>query len=118
MVAEKRHDIGVLLALGVRPKAVCYAFYLAALQLAVLGAGIGWILGWVVLSLINPASDWLGVPLYPMDVIYAERAPISYDVRIPLSFMGIVTVIALVAATLPAIRAARLDPITTLRENA
>jgi ABC-type lipoprotein release transport system permease subunit len=117
VVAEKRHDIGVLLAMGVRPKTICGAFYLAACQLALVGAGLGWAIGWLVLSLINPASDLIGIPLYPMDVIYAERAPISYDLRIPLSFMGIVTVIALIAATVPALRAARLNPITTLREN-
>ena len=117
IVAERRHDIGVLLAMGVKPGVICRAFYVAAIKLSILGTCIGWILGWTILIALNPVSDLIGVPLYPMDVIYTDRAPISFNPLIPLSFMGLILSIALLAATLPAIRAMRLDPVDTLREN-
>ena len=116
IVAERRHDIGVLLALGVSPRTIAGAFHLAALVIAIAGAVVGWGIGWGVMSLINPIGNALDMPLYPMDVIYTESAPISYDPFIPISFTIIVATIAQIAASIPAMRASNIDPVVTLRE--
>ncbi len=115
LVAEKRHDIGVLLGLGARRRTITAAFLIAGITCCVLGGVLGWGLGWGVLAAINPLSRWLGVPLFPQDVFYTPEAPTSYDPLIPLLFIGAMTVIGLVAVALPAWRAGRIDPVETLR---
>ena len=117
MVAELRHDIGVLRGLGARRRDLSGAFLIAGLA-ACLGGGIlGWILGWGVLAGLNPFSRMTGIALFPQDVIYTPEAPTSFAWWIPPLFIGSMTVIGLIAVALPAWRAARVDPVQTLREG-
>ena len=117
MVAEKRHDIGVLLGIGAQPRAIAGAFLIAGTTCCVLGGVLGWALGWGALAGLNPLSKRLGVPLFPQDVFYTPNAPTSYDPLIPLLFIGIMTFIGLAAVALPAWRAARIQPVDILREG-
>ena len=118
LVAEKRHDIGVLLGLGARRRDIAGAFLLAGLAACVLGGLFGWALGWGVLSALNPLSRALNMPLFPQDIIYTPEAPTSYDPLIPLFFVGVMSVVGLIAVALPAWRAARIQPVDILREGA
>ena len=118
MVAEKRHDIGVLLGLGARRRAISGAFLFAGLAACLLGGVLGWALGWGALAALNPLSRWLNMPLFPQDVIYTPEAPTSFDPTFPLLFIGIMSLIGLLAVALPAWRAARIQPVDILREGA
>ncbi len=117
LVAEKRHDIGVLLGLGARRTTIVAAFLGIALALCLIGGICGWILGWGTLALLNPVSLWLGVPLFPQEFMYTPEAPVSFNPLIPLTYVGMITVIGLFAAFLPAWQAGRIDPIDTIREH-
>ncbi len=118
LVAEKRHDIGVLLGLGVRRRQIAGAFLVAGAA-ACLGGGLcGWVLGWLVLWGLNPASRFFNIPLFPQDVIYTPEAPTSFDPLVPLFFIAVATVVGLLAVALPAWRATRIQPVDTLREGA
>jgi lipoprotein-releasing system permease protein len=118
LVAEKRHDIGVLLGIGARRSDIAGAFVLAGLAACLFGGLGGWALGWLGLAVLNPLSKALGVPLFPQDVLYTPEAPISWNVWIPLGFIGVMSTIGLLAVLLPAWRASRIDPISILREGA
>ncbi len=118
LVAEKRHDIGVLLGIGARRRDIAGAFILAGLAACVLGGLCGWALGWGAVAALNPLSKALGVPLFPQDVMYLPEAPTSYNPLIPLFFMGIMTVVGLLAVAIPAWRASRVVPVDILREGA
>ena len=117
LVAEKRHDIGVLLGLGARRRDIAGAFLLAGLAACVLGGISGWMLGWGVLAGLNPLSKALNMPLFPQDVIYTPEAPTSFDPLIPLFFIGVMSVVGVIAVALPAWRAARIVPVDILREG-
>jgi len=117
MVVEKRHDIGTLLGIGARPRSVAAAFLLAGLTVCLIGGALGWALGWGLLALINPFGDWTGVDLFPQNVIYTPDAPISWNPWLPVFFIAVILVVGLIATLGPAIRAARVDPVVTLREN-
>lgn len=118
MVAELRHDIGVLRGLGARARDLAAAFLAAGLA-ACLGGGLaGWVLGWGTLAALNPLSDLMGVSLFPESVFYTPAAPTSFDPWIPALFIGSMSAIGLVAVLLPALRAARVHPIDILREGA
>ena len=118
MVVELRHDIGVLRGIGARRRDIAGAVLWAG-AVACLGGGLlGWAIGWGVLAGLNPFSRVTGIPLFPQDVIYTPEAPISYTWWIPLLFIVSMTIIGLLAVLLPAWRAARVEPIDTLREGA
>jgi lipoprotein-releasing system permease protein len=117
MVAEKRHDIGVLLGIGARRRQIAGAFLLAAIVACLLGGLLGWALGWGTLVAANIASKKYGILLFPQDVFYSPDTPISWDPRIPLVFIGAMSLIGLIAAALPAWRAARIEPVDILREG-
>ncbi len=117
LVVEKRHDIGVLLGLGARRTQIAGAFLLAGFAACIGGGVLGWGLGWSALAALNPVGKWLGVPLFPQDVIYTPEAPTSFDPTIPLFFMGVMTLVGVIAVALPAWRASRIQPIDILREG-
>ncbi len=117
LVAEKRHDIGVLLGLGARRRDIGNAFLIAGIVACLVGGGLGSAIGWGALFVLNPLSDFFGIPLFPQEVLYTPEAPISWDVRIPLFFVGVMTLVGLLAVYLPARRASRIDPIAILREG-
>lgn len=117
LVAEKRHDIGVLRALGARRSSIRNAFLIAGVTACLLGGGVGWLVGWGVLAVINPLCDQFGWSLFPQEVIYTPDTPISFDPLWPLLFLGIMAVVGLLAALIPAERAARIDPIASIRDR-
>ena len=117
LVAEKRHDIGVLLGIGAQRSAIAGAFLLAGLAACVIGGLLGWALGWSVLAGLKPFSQWTGWTLFPQDVLYTPEAPVSWNPLIPLIFIGIMSVVGLLAVLLPAWRASRIDPVAILREG-
>jgi len=118
MVAEKRHDIGVLLGLGARRRAIAGAFLAAGFAACLIGGVLGWALGWAGLAALNPLSKALNTPLFPQDVIHTPDAPTSFDPMFPLLFIAIMSGIGLLAVALPAWRAARIEPVDILREGA
>ena len=118
LVVEKRHDIGVLLGLGVRRSVIASSFLMAGVACCILGGLAGWALGWSALAGLNPLSKWLNVPLFPQDVFYTPNAPTSFDPLIPAIFIAIMTVVGVIAVALPAWRASRIQPVEILREGA
>ncbi len=100
-VFERRREIGTLMALGAGSSLVLRIFMFKALLLG-LAAGIGgYIVGTVLALTLGPRLA--GVPVLPMPelVVWA---------------IGISVALTLAASYLPARRAARLDPFTTLQE--
>ena len=117
LVAEKRHDIGVLIGIGAPPRSIAGAFLLAGLAACLAGGLLGWAIGWGALAALNPFSRLTGLVLFPQDVMYTPEAPISWNPLIPLLFLGIMSLVGLLAVALPAWRAARIDPVAILREG-
>jgi lipoprotein-releasing system permease protein len=114
LVTEKRRELGVLMALGGRPVLLRRVLLLAGGVLGGAGVACGMALGVglvVVLGL-------LGVPHFPPDIasIYmVDRIPFHLrpgDLGVVLA-LGVVEV--LLAASLPARRASRREPVEVLR---
>lgn len=98
-VAQRRHEIGVRVALGAGKGVLLKMVFMHALRLAIVGVGIGLILTW-----------WASY--------------IAGHLAYGISFMNpwfltggttFVLAMAVLAAGLPALRAARIDPIQALR---
>ncbi|MGZ8493706.1 MAG: FtsX-like permease family protein, partial [Gemmatirosa sp.] len=100
-VAQRRHEIGVRMALGARADDVARAFVRDAARLALPGVVIGLLAAAMLARLA--AGALYGVS--PAD-------PATFVV-VPLLILGV----ALLAVLLPARRAARVDPLVALREE-
>ncbi len=99
-VAERTHEIGLMLALGSRRATILRLFLGEAVVLAVLGSALGVAVGFGLAQLIR-----LLVPALPVST------PLPYVLLAVASS----AVIGLLAGVLPARRASRLDPVDSLR---
>ncbi len=100
-VFERRREIGTMMALGAGSGVVVKMFLLKAVLLGLAGGLTGYVLGTVAAVTLGPRIA--GVPVLPI----AWLAPAA---------VGVALAISLAASYLPARRAARLDPSTTLQE--
>jgi putative ABC transport system permease protein len=98
-VAERRREIGIRMALGAQPGQILGMVLRLALFLVAVGGVIGLALGFVLAQLLS--SFLYGVRAWD-PVIYAAIAPL-------------LLIVALFATFIPAIRAARVDPMVALR---
>jgi putative ABC transport system permease protein len=101
IVAQRRREIGVRMALGAQPRDVVADVLGQGLRLALLGVGVGIGLALAATRLIN--SLLFGTS--PTDVA---------------TFAGVATlliVVAIAASLVPALRASRVDPLAALRDE-
>jgi putative ABC transport system permease protein len=98
-VAQRRHEIGVRMALGASARDVLRLTVGQALRLTIAGTAIGLILSIALGRLMQ--AGMLGVA--------------DLDVRVFAGFAAVLIVTALLAGYLPARRAAAIDPINALR---
>jgi ABC-type antimicrobial peptide transport system permease subunit len=99
VVSQRAREIGIRLALGARPAALKGMFVRQGVALAVLGAGIG-------------LAAAVGLTRLMTSLLFGVGA---LD---PLTYVGALVVIlaaAALASYVPARRAARIDPVETLR---
>ncbi len=100
-VARRTHEIGVRMALGAKPARVVSMVVRRSLLLAGLGVAAG-------LAIALAASRLVSSLLYGI----APHDPISYAAGAALLLLA-----AVAAGLLPALRAARVDPVTALRSE-
>jgi putative ABC transport system permease protein len=104
VVGERTREIGLRKAVGASNTAIFTQFLAETLVMTTLAGGLGALLGWAataVMTGLAPPDGSLPVPLFDLGTIVA--------IVIALIAVG------LVAATVPAFRAARIDPAISLR---
>jgi putative ABC transport system permease protein len=100
-VVERTHEIGVRKALGARRRDLHRQFLLEAVTLSLVGGVAGVILGWLAALGVGA---WSPFPARVTPFLVATG-------------LAVATLSGLLAGWLPAIRAARLDPVVALREE-
>jgi ABC-type antimicrobial peptide transport system permease subunit len=98
-VSLRTREMGIRLALGAARERVVRMVLLYGARLALIGLGLGSVLGFGVASLMR--NQLFGVP---------AGDPITY-----VAIAGLLLAVALIASAIPAIRAARIDPIRALK---
>ena len=107
VVKERTREIGIKKAIGARSRHIIAQFIFEALLIAIIGGFAGMVISWGMVRLfaLMPASNqglaYLGKPQLSQTVLF-----------ITIFLLG---AIGLVAGVFPAIRAAKLDPVESLR---
>lgn len=106
-VANRQREIGTLRALGFSKASILFSFLLESIILSIIGGGIGALaslaMGFVSFSMVNFAS-W-------SEIVFRFEP----DGGVIIGSMVFATFMGLVGGFLPAIRAARINPIQAMR---
>jgi ABC-type lipoprotein release transport system permease subunit len=117
-VVEKTKDIGVLSALGASPQGILSIFLGNGFLIGVIGSLIGLVLGGLFVANINAIKSGLesiGVQIFPHDIYLFREIPTVWSWGNVLWIVGGSVAVAFLAGLLPALRAARMDPVRALR---
>ena len=110
-VLERTQEIGLLRALGMRRRGITFIYLTEAASIGFWGGVIGVVLAFMVGLVANPV---LNRTLFQgIGTAHILTYPLPYMAAIIVGAM----VVGLLAGTLPAIRAGRLDPIESLRHE-
>jgi len=101
LVVQRRREIGVRMALGATP-----------VQIARLAVGFG--IRWAGLGMIAGGLGAIATARWLRSMLFGVDAG---DARAPMMAAGLLAAVALIAAAGPAGRAAKLDPMDSLREE-
>ncbi len=121
MVTEKVNDIGILTAMGANRRGVMQVFLSCGLAIAGVGTALGIGLGCLSAMYLDAFNTWVrgafDVDLFPTTIYNLKRVPYALDPvwigQVASMAMGV----SVVVSALPAWRAARHDPIASLRED-
>ena len=105
-VTERIREIGLRKAVGAKRRDILIQFLIEAATLGLCGGAVGVGLGWIIVKVMSVVATNLGFP-------FAARLP-GYAIAVSV---GVAIVIGLASGLYPAIRAARLDPIESLRHE-
>lgn len=97
-VRERRPEIGIYLAMGLRRGQIAMKFLVESLCLGAIGSVLGWTLGILLSSIVVEASGW-----------YTHFPPVIWLVP------AIGLIVGAIGGMVPAIHASRLDPAALIR---
>jgi lipoprotein-releasing system permease protein len=121
VTVQKTREIGVMKALGAASGKILRIFLLQGFIVGVFGVAIGLGLGLLTVWNINPINHFLsnvvGIDLFPRDIYNFPSIPAFLTIQDLLTIGLSALVICTLAGVLPALRAARLEPVEALRHE-
>jgi putative ABC transport system permease protein len=107
VVKERTKEIGIKLSIGAKKHHIMWQFIFESLALTLLGGGFGLAFSATVVWLVDslPADDGA--------MVYLANPKLSWPIA--LTCAGVLVIIGLTAGVLPARRAAKVDPVESLR---
>ncbi len=120
-VLRKTREIGLLVAMGARPRQVAYSFCFQGLVIGVIGNTLGILMALLMLYYRSPIlsayTKLTGTDIGFLGVYDAYQIPVYYMTSDFVVVTSFAIVISTLAGLLPAFRAARLKPADALRSE-
>jgi len=117
-VFERTRELGVMMALGTRPREVIQLILTEGFLLSVMGVILGGILGGCLVYFICVQGVDLGYGDFEMSgVVFPSRMRGIFHINHATSVFGSMMVISVLAALWPAWRASRLQPVEAMRAD-
>jgi lipoprotein-releasing system permease protein len=119
MVTEKTADIGILTAMGATPTGVLQVFLACGLTITGAGVVLGLLAGTVTAIYLEEIRQFVlwatSIDLFPLKVYNLDRVPCAIDPLWLLQVAAMALAVGTVVSAWPAWRAARHDPLVSLR---
>ncbi len=119
IVAEKTKDIGIIKSVGASAGGVAGIFLGYGAAIGVVGAGLGLLVSYLIVRYINEIHTWLGqrlgVQVWDPQVYLFDKIPNTMDPNEVMVIVSIAVAASVVGALVPALRAARMNPVEALR---
>lgn len=119
IVQEKTRDIGIVKAVGATSNGVAAIFIGYGFAIGMVGGGMGFAIGWLIVHYINElhgAVAWLtGHKIWNPRVYLFDTVPNTVEPSAATIIVSVAVVSSMLGAVIPAIRAARLNPVEALR---
>jgi len=117
-VFERTRELGVMMALGTRPREVIRLILTEGFLLSVMGTVLGGLLGGGLVYLICVQGIDLGYGDFEMSgVVFPSRMRGVFHINHATSVFGSMMVISILAALWPAWRASKLEPVEAMRAD-
>ncbi len=119
IVVEKTRDIGIIKSVGATSAGVAQIFLGYGLVIGLIGAALGLALSYGIVHNINELHTWLGkalgVQIWNPEVYLFDKIPNTMSGHDLAIILPIAVVASVLGALVPAIRAARMNPVEALR---
>lgn len=121
MVTEKTRDIGILTAMGASRLGVMQVFLTCGLSIVAAGAALGVVAGCLSSIYLDDFNRWLratfDIDLFPPSIYNLDHVPYYIDPLWILQVVSLAAIVGFLVSGLPAWRAARHDPVQSLRNE-
>jgi lipoprotein-releasing system permease protein len=119
IVVEKTRDIGIIKSVGATSMGVASIFLGYGLTIGIVGSGLGLLFGYLVVHNINSLNAWLGrvwhTRIWDPRTYVFDTIPNQIDTKEAVVIVAAAILASLIGALVPAIRAARMNPVEALR---
>ena len=110
-VMEKQKDIAILKAIGAKKRSIMKIFMVEGITIGALGALIGSLSGYLLCEIQTKYK----IITLPKDIYYISTLPMQISVFDVVLLASVTTCICILATLYPSYRAAKIDPVETLR---
>lgn len=115
-IYERTKEIGLLGAIGLKPREITFLFLLEGIMIGVVGAVVGTIMGYLITLVLGIYGLNYGFAVDMIDYMALMGTHIypAFDINLALQRAAMVAVISTIAALYPAIEASRREPADAL----